>query len=155
VANAAVTLLVGALMGLFLLVWYSSKSAQAFASFANAPYYELFGWFAIVATFSVLVNMTLSSVATIRHFRKPENIAERNLWTTEIIPVLSILAMGVVLYLLWANLPKIGGSIFWVNIIPWLCLGWLAIGVVLALVLRKRNPEKYEVLGRMVNSGIQ
>jgi len=32
--------------------------------------------------------------------------------------------------------------------------GLAAIGVVLALVLRKRNPEKYEVLGRMVNSGI-
>jgi len=26
--------------------------------------------------------------------------------------------------------------------------------VVLALVLRKRNPGTYEVLGRMVNSGI-
>jgi amino acid transporter len=155
VANATTALIVAALTGLFLIIWYASPSAQKFANFQNAPYYELFGWFAIVATFSVLVNMTLSSVATIRHFRKPENIHERNLWTTEIIPVLSIVAMGVVLYLLWANLPKIGGSIFWVNIIPWLCLIWLAIGVGLALVLRKRNPEKYEVLGRMVNSGIQ
>jgi hypothetical protein len=40
------------------------------------------------------------------------------------------------------------------DIIPWLCLAWLVSGVVLALVLRKRSPEKYEVLGRMVNSGI-
>jgi hypothetical protein len=49
---------------------------------------------------------------------------------------------------------QVGGSIIWVDIIPWLCLGWLALGVVLALVLRKRSPEKYEVLGRMVNAGI-
>jgi amino acid transporter len=154
VANALTSLIVGLLMVLFLVIWYASKSAQNFASFANAPYYELFGWFAIVATFSVLVNMTLSSVATIRHFRKPENRAERNVWTTEVVPALSILAMGAVLWLLWANLPKIGGSIIWVNIIPWLCLAWLVIGVGLALVLRKRNPEKYDILGRMVNSGI-
>jgi amino acid transporter len=154
VANAATTVIVAALVGLFLIIWYSSKSAQNFASFANAPYYELFGWFAIVATFSVLVNQTLSSLATILHFRKPEYRAERNLWTTEVIPVLSIVVMGLVLWLLWANLPKIGGSIIWVNIIPWLCLAWLVIGVGLALVLRKRNPEKYDVLGRMVNSGI-
>jgi len=53
--------------------------------------------------------------------------------------------MGVVLYLLWANLAQIGGSIIWVNIIPWICLGWLVLGVVLALVMRKRNPEKYEI----------
>ena len=154
VANALTGLIVGLLMVLFLVIWYASKSAQAFANFQNAPYYELFGWFAIVATFSVLVNQTLSSVATIRHFRQPEYRSERNLWTTEIVPVLSIIAMVVVLWLLWSNLDKIGGSIIWVDIIPYLCLVWLAIGVGLALGLRKRNPEKYEVLGRMVNSGI-
>jgi amino acid transporter len=154
VANAAVTLIAAALIGLFLIVWYASISAQKFASFQNAPYYELFGWFAIVATFSVFVNQTLSSLATILHFRRPEQARERNLWTTEIIPALSIVAMGAVLYLLWANLPKIGGSIIWVDIIPWLCLGWLVLGVVLALVLRRRNPDKYETLGRMVNAGV-
>jgi amino acid transporter len=154
VANAAAVLIEAGLVGLFLVIWYSSKSAKAFANFTNAPYYELFGWFAIVATFTVLVNMTLSSLATIVYFRKPENRAERNLWTTEVIPVLAIAAMGVVLWLLWTNLSTIGGSIIWVNIIPWLCLGWLALGVVLALVLRKRSPQKYEVLGRMVNGGI-
>jgi hypothetical protein len=107
-----------------------------------------------VATFTVLVNQTLSSLATIRHFRQPEYRAERNLWTTEIIPALAIVAMGVVLWLLWSNLHSIGGSIIWVDIIPWLCLGWLALGVVLALVLRARRPDQYETLGRMVNEGI-
>jgi amino acid transporter len=154
VANALTTAIVAGLLGLFLIIWYASPSAQAFANFTNAPYYELFGWFAIVATFSVLVNQTLSSLATILHFRRPEFAHERNLWTTEIVPVLSIGAMGAVLWLLWSNLHSIGGSIVWVDIIPWLCLGWLAVGVVLALVLRKRSPEKYEVLGRMVNAGI-
>jgi hypothetical protein len=42
-----------------------------------------------------------------------------------------------------------------VNIIPWLCLGWLVLGVVLALVMRNRNREKYEILDQMVNAGIQ
>ena len=32
------------------------------------------------------------------------------MWTTGIIPVLSVAAMGVVLWLLWANLGKIGGT---------------------------------------------
>ena len=155
VANLTAAVIEGALVGLFLIIWYASKSAQSFASFANAPYYELFGWFAIVATFTVLVNQTLCSLATIVYFRKPEHRSERNLWTTEVIPVLAIAAMVTVLYLLWSNLHEIGGSIIWVDIIPWFCLAWLAIGVVLALGMRKRNPAKYEVLGRMVNGGIE
>jgi len=155
VANFTAAIIEGALVGLFILIWYLSPSAQKFANFQNAPYYELFGWFAIVATFTVLVNQTLSSLATIRHFRQPEYRAERNLWTTEIIPALAIVAMGVVLWLLWSNLHSIGGSIIWVDIIPWLCLGWLALGVVLALVLRARRPDQYETLGRMVNAGIE
>jgi amino acid transporter len=154
IANFTAVIIEAGLVGLFLIIWYASKSAQSFANFANAPYYELFGWFAIVATFTVLVNQTLCSLATIVHFRKPENRHEWNLWTTGIIPVLAIGAMGVVLWLLWSNLHAIGGSIIWVDIIPWVCLGWLALGAVLALVLRRRNPDKYENLGRMVNSGI-
>jgi amino acid transporter len=154
VANFTAALIEAGLVGLFLVIWYASKSAQNFANFANAPYYELFGWFAIVATFTVLVNQTLCSLATILHFRKPENRHEFNLWTTAIIPVLAIGAMGYVLYLLWKNLHAVGGSIIWVDIIPWVCLGWLALGVVLALVMRQRRPDKYETLGRMVNSGI-
>jgi amino acid transporter len=155
VANISAAIIEGLLVVLFLVIWYSSKSAQHFASFANAPYYELFGWFAIVATFTVLVNQTLCSLATIAYFRKPEHRGERNLWTTEVIPVLAIAAMVTVLYLLWSNLHEIGGSIIWVDIIPWFCLAWLVIGVFLALGMRKRNPAKYEVLGRMVNGGIE
>src|SRR5215467_1485169 len=42
VANASIPVIVAALLGLFLIIWYASPSAQAFANFANAPYYELF-----------------------------------------------------------------------------------------------------------------
>jgi hypothetical protein len=79
VANATAPIIEADLIGLFLIIWYSSKSAQNFASFANAPYDDLFGWFAIVATFTLLVNQTLCSLATIVHFRRPQYRHERNL----------------------------------------------------------------------------
>ena len=69
--------------------------------------------------------------------------------------MLSVGAMGAVLWLLWANLSKIGGGgILFVTAIPWICLGWMVIGLLLALVLKARSPQKYEMLGRMVNTGI-
>lgn len=155
VANAASVGIVGALTLIFIGLWYASPSFQHFAPFELSQYYELFGFYAIIATFTVLVNMAICSVACIAYFRKPENQDGWNLWTTGVIPVLSVGAMGVVLWLLWANLGKISGSsILFVTLIPWICLAVLAIGLVSALVMRSRSPEKYEILGQMINTGI-
>ncbi len=155
IANAVTVLIVAVLTGAFIAGWYAFPSWQTFAPWGVAPYYELFGWYAIIATFTVLVNQLICSIACIAFFRQDENQDGWNIWTTCIIPILSVIAMGLVLWLLWANLSKIGGGgILFVQIIPWLCLGWMAIGLILALVVKARSPEKYELLGRMVNSGI-
>ena len=156
IANATSVAIVGALTLIFIGLWYASPSWQTFAPFELSQYYELFGFYAIIATFTVLVNMAICSVACIAYFRKPENQDGWNLWTTGVIPVLSVAAMGVVLWLLWANLGKISGtSILFVTLIPWICLGFLAIGFVLALVMKSRSPHKYEILGQMINTGIE
>ena len=155
IANAVTVAIVAVLTGAFIAGWYAFHSWQTFAPFAVAPYYELFGWYAIIATFTVLVNQLICSIACISFFRQPENVDGWNIWTTGIIPVLSVGAMGAVLWLLWANLSKIGGGgILFVTAIPWICLGWMVIGLLLALVLKARSPQKYEMLGRMVNTGI-
>ena len=62
--------------------------------------------------------------------------------------------MGYAVYLLWANISTLGGKIFVVTAIPWVGTAWLIMGVVIALVIRSRNAQKYEVLGRMVNKGL-
>jgi amino acid transporter len=154
IANAVTVIIVAVLTGGFLAGWYGIHSWQTFAPFGVAPYYELFGWYAIIATFTVLVNQALCSIACIAFFRQEENLDGWNIWTTGIIPVLAVGVMGYVLYLLWHNLPTIGGSITFVKIIPWLCIGWMVIGLGLALLVKARSPQKYELLGRMVNTGI-
>jgi amino acid transporter len=154
VANAVTLLVDASLTGIFFALYYGSPSFRSFAPFNLAPYYELFGFYAIIATFTVLVNQTICSLACITYFRKPENRDGWHLWTTGIIPALAIATQGAILWLLWANLGKISGtSILFVTLIPWICLVWLGIGILLALVLRARNPEKYETLGRMINTG--
>ncbi len=159
IANATTVAIVAVLTGAFLGSWYAFHSWQAFVKpfggFAVAPYYELFGWYAIIATFTVLVNQLVCSIACIAFFRQQENKDGWNIWTTGIIPVLSVGAMGTVLWLLWSNLSKIGGGgVDFVTAIPWICLGWMVVGLLLALAVRARSPQKYEVLGRMVNTGI-
>jgi amino acid transporter len=160
VANAVTVVIVALLTGAFIASWYAFPSWQAFVKpfggWAVAPYYELFGWYAIIATFTVLVNQLICSIACITFFRQPENQDGWNIWTTGVFPVLSVGAMGYVLYLLWHNLSAIGGGgVDFVQAIPWICIAWMALGLILALVMKARSPQKYEVLGRMVNTGIE
>ncbi len=139
---------------LFILMWYVNKPTQNFADFQTAPYLELYGWLAIVGTFLVLVIMTFSGIATISYFGRAENRHYEHWLRWLVAPLLGSLGMGYAVYLLWANISTLGGKIFVVTAIPWVGTAWLAMGVVIAFVIRSRNAQKYEVLGRMVNKGL-
>jgi amino acid transporter len=144
-------LVVGA-TGLFIAFWYISTPAQKFSvNFANAPYFELFGWMAIATTFFVLLNQVLSSIATVVYFRRDEHRAEGHWWSTLLAPTLGGLGMAVALYLLISNLQTVGGDIIFVKLIPWVCIGWFVVGLGLAFWFRANRPSRYADLGRLVN----
>jgi len=143
------------LVVLFIVMWYASKSAQNFANFQNAPDYELYGWLSILGTFWVLVMMTLSGLATIRYFGQD---GHRHLehWSKWLVaPALASLGMAYALYLLWDNIATLGGGhIPIVLALPWIASAWFLIGLGLSVLIKRRNPEKYKVLGRMLNKGL-
>jgi amino acid transporter len=148
-AVAAVLILI------FVIAWYASKPEQKFANFATMPYSELYGWFAILGTFFVLILMVLSGIATIRWFGRPENRKLEHPAKWLVAPIVSSIALGYAVYLLWANINTLGGGhILILTLLPWIGTAWFLIGLVIASVIRKRNPKKYEVLGRMLNKGI-
>jgi amino acid transporter len=145
----------GVLIILFVVLWNATPSMQKFASFENAPYLELYGWFAILGTFWVLLMMALSGIATIAVFAKPENRNGTHWMKWLVAPVISSIGLAVSLYLLWSNIAVLGGGNIPVVIaLPWVSTVWFVIGLVLAYLIKKRNPQKYEVLGRMLHSGL-
>jgi amino acid transporter len=142
------------LVALFILMWYVSTPTQKFADFQTAPYLELYGWLAILGTFLVLVIMTFSGIATITWFARAENRRLEHWVKWLVAPALGSLGMAYAVYLLWANISTLGGHIGIVTAIPWVGTAWLLIGVGIALLIRARDPKKYEVLGRMVSKGL-
>ena len=143
------------LIVLFIVAWYASKPEQKFANFGTMPYSELYGWFAILGTFFVLILMVLSGIATIRWFGRPENRSLEHPAKWLVAPVLSSVALGYAVYLLWANIDTLGGGhILILTLLPWIGIVWFVIGFIIAAVIKRRNVEKYEVLGRMLNNGI-
>lgn len=139
---------------LFILLWYSNGATQKFADFQTAPYMELYGWFAILGTFLVMVIMALSGFATISYFGREGGRDGEHWFKWLVAPLLGSVGMIYAVYLLWANLPTLGGQIFVVTAIPWVGTAWLLAGIGIALLIRARSPHKYEVLGRMVSKGL-
>lgn len=142
------------LVVVFVLIWKATPSMQEFADFGNAPYFELYGWFAILGTFWVLLMMGVSGLATIAVFMKPENRNGTHWFQWLVAPVLSSAGLFYALYLLWSNIRTLGGDIDVVVALPWLATGWVVLGLVLALVIKARRPQEYETLGRMLHSGL-
>ena len=141
-------------MTLFIIMWYISKATQNFSNFQTAPYAELYGWLSILGTFWVLVMMTLSGIATIRYFGQ-EGHRELKHWGKWLVaPALASLGMAYTLYLLWANIATLGGGHININRPSWVASAWFLIGLGLSVVIKRRNPKKYEVLGRMLSKGL-
>jgi amino acid transporter len=142
------------LIALFILLWYMNAPTHDFADFQTMPLLELYGWFAILGTFLVMVVMTFSGIATISYFGRSDHRQSEHWWKWLVAPLLGSVGMAYVVYLLWANLSSLGGDIFVVKAIPWVGTAWLVLGVAIALWYRARDPEKYEILGRMVSKGL-
>ncbi|GGW91976.1 APC family permease [Streptomyces chryseus] len=116
------------------------------------PYIHLYTLLAILGTMAILIVQTLCSFAVIGYFRKnhPE---DRHWFRTFTAPLLGGIGMIAVVVLLVLNMETAAGlaadSLFF-ELIPWIVglvfLGGLGLG----LYLKAKQPERYEIIGRIV-----
>ncbi|SKB44082.1 Amino acid transporter [Arthrobacter sp. 49Tsu3.1M3] len=109
---------------------------------------EIYAWFAGAAAFTIMVAMTLTSLAAVFYFRKnPEPGLSK--WKSSIAPSIAFAALAVMVVLGIINFPSlIGGSQLLANIMLLSSLLIFVIGVVTAEILRRKNPNVYQRIGR-------
>jgi amino acid transporter len=102
-----------------------------------------FGYLAGAAALSVVLIYLAVNIATIRAFRTQYRDQFR-FWRHLLLP-----AAATVLFLfpLWGILHPRAYTL--VNLLPFVALGWLCLGVIAAVVLRARRPANLEALGRV------
>ncbi|MGW0735807.1 APC family permease [Streptomyces sp. NPDC002851] len=116
------------------------------------PYIHLYTLLAILGTMAILIVQTLCSFAVIGYFRHhhPE---DRHWFRTFTAPLLGGIGMTAVVVLLLLNMETAAGtaadSVFF-RLIPWIVGTVFFGGLALALYLRAKRPESYEVIGRIV-----
>ncbi|KWX05603.1 amino acid permease [Carbonactinospora thermoautotrophica] len=129
---------------LVLLFWVTGKD----------PYLELYVLLAILGTMAILIVQSLCSFAVIGYFHVRRKHPEtRSVWRTLLAPLLGGVGMIYIIVLLFQNQQTAAGAAskdLLFKLIPYIVLGTAALGAGLALYLRARRPDKYEIIGRIV-----
>jgi amino acid transporter len=102
-----------------------------------------FGYLAGASALSVVLIYLAVNIATIRAFRT-EFRDQFQLWRHLLLPAA---AAALFLFPLWGILHPRAYTL--VNLLPFVALGWLCLGVIAAGVLRARRPANLEALGRV------
>ncbi len=138
----------------FILFWISDAKMQKFGNWNTAPYTELYAWLAILGTFWIMTIMALCSASTISYFWRLPREQRPPIWQWLIAPALGGIGLVYAVYLLWVNIKFLGGDMLFVTAIPYIGVAWILLGLGLALYIRRRKPEIYKVLGRLVDKGV-
>jgi hypothetical protein len=101
---------------------------------------------------AILLVQAMCSIAVIWYFQV-RKVHPGNVWTTGVIPALGAVGMLYVCYLLFSNLSFAGGvasgSLLY-KLIPYIVGATFVAGVLFMFLLKQRDPEQYERIGRTV-----
>jgi amino acid transporter len=146
VATITQSLIAAVIVGLFaVFVGTNTPASQA--------YTQLYGLMAVMGVIIIVAVQAFVSVAIWRYFRT-RHPDEHHIWKTVLAPLISFVAQAVVLYLLFDNLTLIGGGIGYANILGPIDAGVFAVGVGYAVYLKRRNPARFDAVGRLINEGV-
>lgn len=114
------------------------------------PLLQLGTWVPIFCTLGVVFVQFLVSLAVIGYFNKVGRTSAGDYWRTLVAPVVGALAQAIIAALLISNLSFLAGSAeLVVMLIPVYVLMIALIGYVYAVWLKRRDPARYESIGRL------
>jgi amino acid transporter len=120
--------------------------------FKQDPYISLYTMMGDLGTLIILLVQALCSFAVIAYFIRNRHLS-RNWFTTFVAPLLGGIGMLYIIFLLISNFSVAGGAIanlLMFKLLPWLVLVVFVVGILTALYLRARRPQKYAILGRII-----
>ena len=145
--------------------WAATLTQSAIAAFivflfwifvgAHQPlteaYLQLYGLMAVMGVIIILSVQALVSLAIFNYFRMRNELHPVK---TVLAPLISFVAQGIVLYLLFHNLELIGSGYNYATYLGWIDLGVFLVGIAGALWLKRRDHVRFDNIGRLVNEGV-
>ncbi|CAM3801350.1 APC family permease [Tsukamurella ocularis] len=104
------------------------------------PVTEVYAWFGGAGTLGLVALLTLTSAAVVVHFRRRRTTSP---WRGTVAPALAMVALGAILVLVVSNFELLVGSRALANVFLGVIGGSFVIGLIWAVVLRRRRPDVY------------
>jgi amino acid transporter len=119
----------------------------------SQAYIQLYGLMAVMGVIIILSVQALVSLSIFLYFERHPDLSG-HWWVTRLAPALSFISQGFVVYLLFDNIKFLGSGYSYANWLGPIDLLVVGGGVIYALYLRSRRPEKYESAGRLIHEGL-
>jgi amino acid transporter len=132
-----------------VLVW---AIAAGFGDPFDVAYVRIYTMMAVQGVVWILAIQALCALAVIVYHRRHKHTD--SFWVVVFCPVIAILGQVFALYLLFKNIDVLAGTIGYVDAIAPIAVVGVIGALVYAATLKRRNREKYDMIGRMIDEGI-
>jgi amino acid transporter len=134
-----------------LVLAWGIGAGFSFGKAFDTAYVRIYTMMAVQGVVWLMAIQAVCAVAVIvwhRRHRHPDSF-----WVVVVCPVIAIVGQVFALYLLFKNIETLAGTIGYVDLIGPIALVALVGALAYALVLKRRNRQKFDVIGRMIDEG--
>jgi amino acid transporter len=135
-----------------LVLAWGIGSGFSFSAAFDTAYVRIYTMMAVQGVVWILAIQAVCALAVLvwhRRHKHPDSF-----WIVTVCPIIAILGQAFAIYLLFANIETLAGTIGYVDLIAPFAVIAVVGAIAYALVLKRRNREKFELIGRMIDEGV-
>jgi amino acid transporter len=137
---------------LLLVLAWGIGAGFSFEKAFDTAYVRIYTMMAVQGVVWILAIQALCALAVLvwhRRHKHPDSF-----WVVTVAPIIAILGQVFAIYLLFANIDTLAGTIGYVDLIAPIAVVVIAAALVYAVALKRRNRRKFEMIGRMIDEGV-
>jgi amino acid transporter len=120
---------------------------------SSQAYGQLYGLMAVMGVIIILSVQAVVSLAILVYYERYHR-DEAHWWKTRLAPVLALASQAYVVYLLFTNIDFLGAGYGYAKLFGPIDAAVVLIGIGIAFYYKRKRPELFEKVGRLVNEGV-
>jgi amino acid transporter len=135
-----------------VLIWGIGAGGFGFGAAFDTAYVRIYTMMAVQGVVWILAIQAVCALAVIvwhRRHKHPDSMI-----AVVVCPIIAIVGQVFAIYLLFANIDTLAGTIGYVDLIAPIAVLGVVGALVYAMVLKRRNRAKFDLIGRMIDEGV-